>query len=196
VSERAQPDPPVPPVRPLVFAWGVFGVLAILAQALWRLSPLAWEAMTSGMTALQWFVFAVWVGFNAYAEGIRGFHRRFSPRVVARAAWLSAHPTTMRVVLAPIYCMSLFGASRRGLIVARILVLAIVAIVVAVRMLEQPWRGIVDAGVVIGLSIGAVSIVWFAIRAARGVPPPMPPDLPDDELPAVPPELSTPRDRG
>jgi hypothetical protein len=193
VSERAQPEPPVPPVRPLVFAWGVLGVIALLGQALWRLSPLAWDAMVSGMTSWQWFVLAVWVGFNAHAEGIRGFHRRFSPRVVARAAWLCAHPTPVRVVFAPFFCMSLFGASRRGMLVARILVLAIVALVLIVRRLDQPWRGIIDAGVVVGLAMGTASIVWFAVRALRGVVPPMAPDLPIDPAGH---EVSTPRDRG
>src|SRR5688500_7986723 len=134
------------------------------------------------LTALQWVVLVVWSIWMAYSEGWRGFHLRFSPRVVARAWWLAEHSTPsratpLRVVLAPLFCMSLFGASRRGLIVARVLVLAIVALVVVIRMLEQPWRGIVDAGVVLGLALGLVSLLVHAARALGGAPR-ADPDLP------------------
>jgi hypothetical protein len=45
--------------------------------------------------------------------------------------------------------------------------------------MAQPWRGIVDAGVVVGLGIGTASIVWHAVRAMAGTPPPVGADLPD-----------------
>ena len=35
------------------------------------------------------------------------------------------------------------------------------------RMLPQPWRGILDAGVVVGLSIGISSILYFVYVAIR-----------------------------
>jgi hypothetical protein len=34
-----------------------------------------------------------------------------------------------------------------------------------VRLLPQPWRGIVDAGVVVGLTWGTISLVVFCIQA-------------------------------
>lgn len=161
-----------------VFAWGIVGVVALLAQALGRLAPLAWDAIEGGLTVLQWAVLVAWVVINAHAEGYRGFHRRFSPRVVARALHLSAQPRAALVLLAPLYCMSLLHASRRGMIVARVLVLAIVLVVVCVRMLEQPWRGIVDAGVVVGLGLGTLSLLGFTAMAIAGRPPAIDPDLP------------------
>jgi hypothetical protein len=166
----------------LIGAWGVLGVIAMLGQALWRLTPRAWEAIEGGLTTTQWVVTVVWVIAMAHAEGYRGFHRRFSPRVVARAQWLAEHPQPLRAVLAPLYCMSLFGASRRGMLVARSLFAGIVVLVIAVRMLPQPWRGIVDAGVVVGLAIGTLSILYYAGRAVAGEEPAVPPDLPEDEL--------------
>ncbi len=166
----------------LIAAWGVLGVLALLAQALARLGPRAWEAIEGGLTPMQWAVTIVWVVLMAHAEGYRGFHRRFSPRVVARAQHLSANVTPLRAVLAPLYCMSLFGASARGMLVARTLVIGIAALVIAVRMLPQPWRGIVDAGVVVGLAIGSASILWYAGRAVAGHDPAVPPDLPENEI--------------
>ena len=167
--------------RGLIAVWGVGGVLLLLSQALWRLTPLALEALRSELAVWQWVVTAVWIVAMAHAEGYRGFHRRFSPRLVARAQHLAEHPTALRVALAPAYCMSLFGASRRGMLVARLLLGGIIVLVIMVRMLEQPWRGIIDAGVVVGLAIGTLSILYYSARAAAGREPAVPPDLPEDE---------------
>jgi hypothetical protein len=156
--------------RALVALWGIGGVVALLVQALVRLGPLALEALRMELSAVQWVALVLWSAWMAYSEGWRGFHLRFSPRVVARAWWLADHPTVVRAALAPIFGMSLFGASRRGLWVARGLVLMIVALVVVIRMLAQPWRGIVDAGVVLGLALGLVSLLAHTVRALAGRP--------------------------
>ena len=158
--------------------WGIAGVLGLLVQALYRLTPYAIEAITHPLTTLELAVLVGWVAFNGYSEGWRGFHRMFSPRVVARAQALDADPRPWLVVLAPIYCMGLVHATRRRLVVSWVLTLGIVAIVIAVRLLDQPWRGIVDAGVVAGLAIGFVSIVYFLVLALLGRAMPVDPDLP------------------
>ena len=161
----------------LAFAWGLLGVVALLSQALVRLGLLAWEAIDGGLSTGQWVGLVAWVVVMAHSEGYRGFHRRFSPRVVARALHLRRNPTPIRVALAPLFCMSLFGASPRGMKVARLVVLGIVSLVLVVRMLEQPWRGIIDAGVVVGLGIGLLSLFGFVVSAAFGRPPGIDPDL-------------------
>jgi hypothetical protein len=102
--------------------------------------------------------------------------------VVARAQHLAAHPRPLRAALEPLFCMSLFGASRRGLIVARGLFVGIVALVLLVRFVPQPWRGIIDAGVVVGLALGMLSILYYAGRALAGNEPAVAPDLPEHEL--------------
>ena len=38
-------------------------------------------------------------------------------------------------------------------------------------LLPFPWRGLIDAGVVVGLGWGALSVVWFGGQALRGNPP-------------------------
>lgn len=161
-------------------AWGLTGVVLLLVQPLLRLTPYALEAIRGGLSGVQWAVLVGWVVINAHSEGYRGFHRRFSPRVVARAQVLARSPRPAWVVLAPLFLMSLFHASRRGVWVARILVVAIVLLVLAVRQLDQPWRGIVDAGVVVGLGIGLSSLFYFLVRAVAGHTPPVPPDLPEE----------------
>jgi hypothetical protein len=160
-----------------IVAWGLGGILLLLLQAIARLAPRAVEAMASRLGFGQWTVLVLWVVFSAYAEAYRGFHLRFSPRVVARAHHLAADPWPLAVLLAPAYCMSLFHSTRRQRAVSWGLLVAIGVLVVLVARVPQPWRGIVDAGVVVGLAGGAVSILVHGWRAeTRG--PATPSDLP------------------
>jgi len=170
--------------RKLIAAWGVLGVVALLSQAIARLTPLAIEAMRSGLSVGQWIGLAVWVAFMAHSEGYRGFHTKLSPRVVSRAAYLlEGRLTWARVVFAPFFCTRLFGASAKGMWTSRILLAGIFCLIVIVRNLSQPWRGIIDAGVVVGLGIGVASILYYAARAVGGRPSPADPDLPPEEAP-------------
>lgn len=153
--------PGVPSARVILIAsWGALGVVALLVQAVSRLTPLALEPWQDGsMSGWQMALYVGWVGLNAYLEGYRGFQKRFCPRVVGRALWLGSHPRPLHVLLAPLFSMALFHASRRQLAGSWGLVLGIAAIVVAVRLLPQPWRGIVDGGVVVGLGWGIVALL-------------------------------------
>lgn len=158
--------------------WGIAGVLALLAQAVYKLAPLAWELKDLELGAFELAALVGWVAVNAYSEGYRGFHKMFSPRVVARARCLDARPHPPHVLLAPLYCMGMIHATRKRLIISWTLALAIIAIVIAVRHLAQPWRGIVDAGVVVGLAIGMLSILYFVALAFAGRAVDVDPDLP------------------
>jgi hypothetical protein len=159
--------------------WGIAGVVAILAQAIFKLAPLAVELLELELTVGELAILASWIALAGYAEGVRGFHRQFSPRVVARAQHLSARARTVDAILAPVFCMGLIHATRRRLITSWVLTLAITAVVMFVRRLSQPWRGIVDAGVVIGLSIGVMSLIYFTARGIRGHAMPVPADVPE-----------------
>ncbi len=163
----------------LIATFGVLLVLLLLGQALYRLTPLAIEPWRDGsMSTWQKVVYVLFALFNAYAEGYRGFHKRFSPRVVARAFHLGQTKTPLHVVLALPFCMSLFHSTKRQKIVSWTFVIVIVAVIVAVRQLAQPWRGIIDGGVVVGLALGALSVVYFWLRGLAGTPPPAT-DLPN-----------------
>lgn len=158
--------------------WGIAGVVGLLVQALVRLGPRAVEALKSELDVVQWIALVGWCAFMVHAEGIKGFHRRFSPRVVARAWTLAERPQLLHVIFAPAYCMSLFHASRRGIIVAWSVLLGVIGLITIVSRMSQPWRGIVDAGVVLGLGVGLASILFYTVRAMGGTPPPIDPDLP------------------
>ncbi len=147
-------------------AWGVAGVAALLGYAVFRLAPLSLEALASPW---QWYhgVFAaVWILFMAHAEGYRGFQKAFSPRVAARARYLARHPRADHLLLAPLFCMGFIHATSRRRIVATSITGGVITLVLLVRLLPQPWRGIVDAGVVLGLTWGLVALLVFSWRAA------------------------------
>jgi hypothetical protein len=157
-------------VRALAIAgWGLLGVSALLGQAIVRLTPVALEPLRARLLGPSLAALYVgWVCLAAYSEGYLGFQRGFSPRVVARAAYLAAHPTPLRILLAPAFCMSLFHASRRGLIAAWGILATMIGLVVIVHHTPQPWRGIVDGGVVVGLVWGQLAILYCAARVLGG----------------------------
>ena len=158
--------------------WGVFGVIAILLDGIVRLAIVAVDSLTSGLTDEQWAAtVVVWLFFGA-AEGYRGFQKAFSPRVVARAAVLPSLGRGWLMWLAPLYCMGLLVASRRRLIANWMLVFGIVGLIIWIRALPPVWRGIIDSGVVIGLSWGTVAIAAFFVREVRGHIVDVPLDLP------------------
>ncbi len=168
-----------PLVSLMILGWGVGGVLGLLTNAVLRLWPLAVEPIQSGsMTPTLWAVAVVWIFFMGYTEGYRGFHRAFAPRVVVRARWLSEHPRGYLVVLAPLFCMGLIHATKVRKIVSWSILVGVLCLVMLVRGLEQPWRGIIDSGVVIGLGIGALSVLFHLIRSFLGRAPQIPPDVP------------------
>mgnify|MGYP001269411197 FL=1 len=167
----------------LLATWGVVCVLALLGNALYRLTPLAIEPWVEGQMSLwQKAVFVVWAVINAYTEGYRGFHQRFSPRVVGRAFHLGENPRPLDVVFALPFVMSLYHAQKRQRMISWTFIVVLTLVILAVRALPQPWRGIIDGGVVVGLGLGALSVVYFYVRGLRGDPPPAP-DLPDPHPP-------------
>lgn len=150
-------------MRLLGITWGVGGVLLLLLFALWRLTPMALELRTESLSALHGLLLLGNILYMAYAEGYKGFYQGFAPRIVVRARYLGHNPQLLRVLFAPAFCMGFFHATRKRKIVAYGLTLMILCFITIARLLPQPWRGIVDAGVVVGLSIGVASIVYFAI---------------------------------
>jgi hypothetical protein len=165
-----------------IAVWGVLGFGVILFRAIWSLTPMALAPIRAGsMTALHWALYLGWLLFMVYSEGYKGFQRKLAPRLVARAMYAATHPRPVLVVLAPLFCMGLFHATRRRLISSWCVLIGITVLVVLVRQLDQPWRGIVDGGVVAGLLWGLTAILWFLVRALQGHPMPVPSEVPGDD---------------
>jgi hypothetical protein len=159
--------------------WGIAGVLFVLGRAIVRLVPQALMPLRDGPTAGVLALYAASVLFNGYVEGYRAFHKGFAPRVAARALHLRTDRSLLHAVLAPLFIMAMFHATRRRLIARYVLVFGLVILIWAVRHTPQPWRGIIDAGVVIALSWGCVSLLYYFVRGLRGRPPPASADLPE-----------------
>ncbi|MEX2366323.1 MAG: hypothetical protein WD601_06925 [Pseudohongiellaceae bacterium] len=146
------------------FIWGITGVIVILLFAIYRISPMVAEMQIASFGFLHWAALLLFAVYMAYAEGYKGFHLGFAPRVVQRAAYLRQHSHPLLAILAPLFCMGYFHATRRRVITSFAVTLAIILLVVIVSQIPQPWRGIVDFGVVTGLLIGIGSILLFTIR--------------------------------
>lgn len=159
-------SPPI--IGTLAALWGIGGVLLLLGSAIFRLTPVARDAFTVPFHWYHWVALAANILFMAYAEGYRAFQKGFSPRVAARARYLRDHPKFLHALLAPLFCMAFFHASWRRRIVSFSVTLGIIALVLLVRLAPQPWRGITDAGVVIGLLWGSVSLAAFGVAALTG----------------------------
>ncbi len=145
--------------------WGLAGVSLLLGSAIYRLTPLVLDAFTHEFRWYHWFFFVIVLFFMAYAEGYRAFQRGFSPRVAARARYLKTHRNMLHALLAPLFCMGYFHAPKRRRITSISVTVGIIILIILVRLLSQPWRGIVDAGVVVGLAWGLVSLVVFSLQA-------------------------------
>lgn len=145
--------------------WGLAGVILLLSSAVYRLAPIGLDAFDHPFAWYHWVSLAAVLVFMAYAEGYRGFQQRFSPRVASRAKYLRKNPRPLHALLGPFFCMGYFHATRRRKITSVSVTLGIVVLVILVRLLNQPWRGIIDVGVVVGLAWGLISLVVFIFQA-------------------------------
>ena len=162
----------------LVSSYAVLGVLLLLSSAIYRLLPMALEPLSGTLEPVHLFAYASSVLFFAYSEGYRGFQKQFSPRVVARALIVARQKRMLSWLLAPPVAMGLLHATKKRLIISWSITLGVIVLILLMRMLAQPWRGIIDAGVVVGLSWGAVAILVFWIRSLAGSPPSIEPEFP------------------
>ena len=157
----------------LAAVWGVLGVALILSAAIARMTPIAIDAISRGLTRTQWLSLVAVVLLMLFFEGYRGFQKSFSPRVAERAGRLRENPTLVTSLLAPLFCIGYFGSTTRLKLKVYGLTLAIVVMVRMVHILEQPWRGILDTGVLLGLTWGLVTTLIssrhvFRVRPRAG----------------------------
>jgi len=155
--------------RPLGIAgtlWGVSGAITLLSFALWRMTVPMLEAFSGEYELGIWhyIVGGLWVLFMGYSEGYKGFQKGYSPRVAARALYLRDRCTWLRLVLAPLFCLGFFHSTKRRRITVFVLLTVITLIVILFKYIPQPWRGVLDLGVVVGLSWGIIATIVSLIK--------------------------------
>ena len=147
------------------FAWGLLGMCLLLLTAIVRLGAIALTLLDQQLEMQHWLALILFVGFMAYSEGYKGFQASFSPRFAARLRHLLTSDSALHILTAPLFCMGFYHTTRRRLISAYALTTMIIGFVIIAQSIPQPWRGILDAGVVIGLLWGLLSLVYFAALA-------------------------------
>lgn len=151
------------PGRVLGSLWGTGGFCYILIRSIRKIFPIAAEPFAEASIPLSNFQFAAYAFtclWFAYVEGYKGFQLKFSPLVVSRSLTLEPGKSSfLHILFAPLYSMGLFHATKKRMIVSWSVTFGVAAIVAAVKRLPYPWRNVVDAGVVVGLTWGMVSIL-------------------------------------
>lgn len=155
----------------LASLWGAGGVIMILRKSIVRILPIAMEPFGSSapfpLSTFQLGSYIAMCVWFAYVEGYKGFQLKFSPLVVSRAFTLKPmYGTPIHHILgAPFYSMGLFHATKKRKIVSWSVTLGVAVIVAAVKRLPYPWRNIIDAGVIVGLTWGSLSIAieWVKV---------------------------------
>lgn len=156
-----------PLIRKIGAVWGVVGVVGLLGFAVYRLLPLTTQLQYEHLSLVHIIALVAWCAVMAYSEDYKAFGRQFVPRVVARAQHLTRVATWRRIVLAPLFCIGYFGAPRKRVIASFALFSGIVVLIIAVSFVPQPWRGIIDAGVILGLACGISYLLFYSLKAIR-----------------------------
>jgi hypothetical protein len=163
------PNAPAQDRRWAASSFGLFIVALTLFEAVYRLGTRAVLSVREGLSPAHWGLLLVSVVAFAYGEGYRALHRRFVPHVLARASELSTRAGLglRDWLLAPFFLLCLAQAEPAELRRAWLSVGLIVAAVVVVRQLPEPYRGIIDAGVAVALCIGLCSLIFGAVTVVR-----------------------------
>lgn len=171
----------------LAMAWGALGCSCYLSYGMKKVMPIVMNGLQMMDTGFHWSLLFMTLLFFAYFEGYKGFQKGFSPRVVTRA-WVVAERSSNTTalpfwhkVMAPWFCIGYFHGTRKRVITSWCVTAGIFLIVIGVKKMPNPYRAIVDAGVMLGLSWGAISIIVIYVRSlASGKPPVFNPALPKD----------------
>lgn len=158
--------------------WGIGGPLLIFCIAIHRLSIPALEAVGSELSWGQWLLGAGYLLLMLWIKGYVVFQRAFAPRLAARARVLLERANPLQALLAPLFCMAYFHTTARRQRATVGITLMVIVLTLIVRGLDQPWRGIVDLGVVGGLAYGVLAILYFGAQALGSESFPHSPELP------------------
>lgn len=157
----------------ILASWSIIQVLCILTNAIRRLLPIAIQPfLQNDLEPFQWGLYISWALYMAYMEGYESFQKKFSPLIVKRAFKMSDQSLTpLNIIFAGPYAMGMFGATRKRMIISWSVTGLVFGLVKIVKKLPYPYRSIVDAGVIVGLTYGSTSILLITIRAFFGLLP-------------------------
>ena len=83
--------------------------------------------------------------------------------MASRAVYLRQHSTWLRLLLAPLFSIGYFHTTRAKQITVIVISIVITLIVILFRQIPQPWRGVLDVGVIVGLSWGIIAtLIYYA----------------------------------
>lgn len=157
--------------------WGIGGIFINLSWAVLRVFPYTLPAFNMPLKWYHWVVMVLFALQMLYSEAYKGFHLKFCPRVTARMKYLQAHPNWKDVLLAPIFCIGYYNASKRTKIVAYGIFVFVFLIIRLMQYIPQPWRGVFDVGVILGLGGGILSLLYYTIWAFSKKPFPFNADV-------------------
>lgn len=144
--------------------WGLFGFSLLICSAVFRLSKRVFEVDFTSLTKLQIVFLIVFTIFMLISEGYKGFHKKLCPRFASRAKSLLDEPNIVSVIFAPLFCVGYICATRKRMISSYLLTVMIILFILIVSRIEQPWRGLLDVGVVSGLIFGLGSLYVKMIK--------------------------------
>ncbi len=156
-------------IIPLIAAlWGIIGITFSLGKAIHRMSIIVMDELFTQLSLVEWGALIGYCFFMIYFEGYKGFQKKYSPRTAARVKYLYDQPNLLRGLLAPLFCMGYFHANRKTKIKAYVLTIGITLLVMLVKHCPPPWRGIIDLGVILGLSWGLIAFWIYSYQALFG----------------------------
>tara|TARA_B100000963_G_C22272954_1_gene513592 strand:- start:35 stop:511 length:477 start_codon:yes stop_codon:yes gene_type:complete len=144
--------------------WGFIGVSLILLHGIACVYPYVIALDFSKMCWYHYLSLIISIIFLGYAEGYKGFQLSFSPRVAQRLKLVFKNPSFVNVVLSPLFCMGFFGISKKRMKITYILTITIIFLIIIIERISEPWRGIIDTGVLVGLSWGLLSFWFFCLK--------------------------------
>ena len=144
--------------------WGFVGVSLILLHGITCVYPYVVTLDFSKMFWYHYLSLIISIIFLGYAEGYKGFQLSFSPRVAQRLKLVFKNPSFVNVVLSPLFCMGFFGISKKRMKITYILTITIIFLIIIIERISEPWRGIIDTGVLVGLSWGLLSFWFFCLK--------------------------------
>ncbi|MBT3756892.1 MAG: hypothetical protein HOK80_08665 [Candidatus Cloacimonetes bacterium] len=151
-------------MKKLIYIYSIGGVIAIFSSAIYRLYPHVKESMSLEFSALNWTVLAAYLIVMIVGKGYFALHRGFVPRVIVRSEQIISNGNLIDKLLAPLYCMGFFKAPKKRMIISYLMILFIISFLVSASKIVQPWRGIIDLGVIVGLSLGIISLLLLGSK--------------------------------